>query len=82
MQQLESKHKSELSTHFRNQERELEQLWAFYERDQEKLRSRQKAETDQKVGVTLIYRLENFRLYIPCFKICSKSKLAPVKCME
>lgn len=55
MQQLESKHKSELSTHFRGQERELEQLWAIYERDLEKLRSRQKAETDQKVSEALLY---------------------------
>ncbi len=53
MQQLESKHKSELAAHFRGQEREVEQLWAIYERDLEKLRSRHKTETDQKVGTVL-----------------------------
>ena len=51
MQQLESKHKSELAAHFKGQERDLEQLWTYYDKDLEKLRSRQKAETDQKVRV-------------------------------
>ena len=50
MQQLESKHKSELAAHFKGQEREMEQLWAVYDRELEKLRSRHKAESEQKVS--------------------------------
>ena len=48
MQVLESRHKSELSTHYKSQERELEQLKTSYERDIERLRSRQRAEMDQR----------------------------------
>ena len=49
MQNLESRHKNELTAHFRAQERELETLWTNYERDLEKLRSKLKQEADQKV---------------------------------
>ena len=50
MQALESRHKSELSTHFRGHERELEQLWTSYEKELERLRSKLKQEADQKVS--------------------------------
>lgn len=49
MQNLESRHKNELTTHFRGQERELEQLWTSYEKELERLRSKLKQEADQKV---------------------------------
>ena len=49
MQNLESRHKNELTTHFRTQERELEQLWTSYDKELEKLRSKLKQEADQKV---------------------------------
>ena len=51
MQNLESRHKNELTTHFRAQERELEQLWTSYEKELERLRSKLKQEADQKVRV-------------------------------
>lgn len=50
MQQLESRHKSELANHFRAQEKELEQLRITYERELERLRSRHKAEQEQRVS--------------------------------
>lgn len=50
MQQLESRHKSELANHFRAQEKELEQLRINYERELERLQTRQKTEMDQRVG--------------------------------
>ena len=49
MQVLESRHKSELSTHYKSQERELEQLKSTYDRDLERFRSRQRAELDQRL---------------------------------
>ena len=49
MEVLESRHKSELITHYKSQERELEQLRSNYERDLERLRSRQRAEGEQRV---------------------------------
>ena len=57
MQNLESRHKNELTTHFRSQERELEQLWTSYDRELEKLRSKLKQEADQKVKFIKIYSL-------------------------
>ncbi len=67
MQQLESKHKSDLAAHFKSQEKEVEQLWAIYERDLEKLRSRHKTENDQKVSTVLAIRsLAVVTLYIHC----------------
>ena len=56
MQQLESRHKSELGTHIKGQERELEQLWGNYERDLERLRAKHRADLDQRVSSML--RLE------------------------
>ena len=53
LQALESKHKSELATHYRVQERELEQLRSTYDRELEKLRSRHKAELEQRVRKSL-----------------------------
>jgi len=50
MQQLESRHKAELSAHYRMQEKELEQLRSTYERELEKLRSKHRGEMDQRVG--------------------------------
>jgi hypothetical protein len=49
MQQLESRHKSELANHYRAQDKELEQLRITYDRELEKLRGRLKAEMDQRV---------------------------------
>lgn len=49
MQQLESRHKSELANHFRAQEKELEQLRITYERELDRLCSRHKAELEQRV---------------------------------
>jgi len=49
MQQLETKHKTELAAHFKGQEREMEQLWGVYDRDLEKLKTKHKSEGDQKV---------------------------------
>ena len=49
MQVLESRHKSELSAHYKSQERELEQLKTSYEREIERLRSRQRAEMEQRL---------------------------------
>ena len=49
MQTLESKHKSELSTLCRSQERELEQMRSAHDRDLEKLVSRVKGDRDQRV---------------------------------
>lgn len=49
MQQLESRHKSELANHFRAQEKELEQLRISCERELERLRSKNKAELEQRV---------------------------------
>ena len=49
MQNLESRHKNELTAHFRGQERELEQLWTSYDRELERLRSKLKQEADQRV---------------------------------
>ena len=53
MQNLESRHKNELTGHFRGQERELEQLWTTYDKDLEKLRSKLKQEADQKVKIII-----------------------------
>ena len=53
MQNLESRHKNELTGHFRGQERELEQLWTSYDKDLEKLRSKLKQEADQKVKIII-----------------------------
>ena len=50
MQQLESRHKSELANHFRAQEKELEQLRITYDREFERLRSKHKAELEQRVS--------------------------------
>ena len=52
MQQLESRHKSELANHFRAQEKELEHLRITYERELDRLRSRNRAELEQGVGVS------------------------------
>lgn len=49
MQQLESRHKSELANHFRAQEKELEQLRITYEKELERLCSRLKTELEQRV---------------------------------
>ena len=49
MQVLESRHKSELSAHYKAQERELEQLKSNYDREIDRLRSRQRAEMDQRL---------------------------------
>jgi len=49
MQQLESRHKSELANHYRAQEKELEQLRITYERELEKLRSRNRGDLEQRV---------------------------------
>lgn len=46
---LESRHKTELATHFRTQEKELETLKSTYEKEMERLRTRHKAESDQRV---------------------------------
>lgn len=51
MQQLESRHKSELANHFRAQEKELEQLRITYERELERLRSKHRTELEQRVCV-------------------------------
>lgn len=50
MQQLESRHKSELANHFRAQEKELEQLRITYDKELEKLRSKLKTELEQRVS--------------------------------
>ena len=49
MQQLESRHKSELANHYRAQEKELEQLRITHERELEKLRSRNRGDLEQRV---------------------------------
>ena len=54
MQQLESRHKSELANHFRAQEKELEQLRITYEKELEKLRSRHRTELEQRVGSVVL----------------------------
>ena len=56
MQNLESRHKNELTGHFRGQERELEQLWTSYDKELEKLRSKLKQEADQKVKIIIQHR--------------------------
>ena len=48
MQVLESRHKSELTAHYKSQERELEQLKSTYDRESDKFRSRQRGELDQR----------------------------------
>lgn len=55
MQQLESRHKSELANHFRAQEKELEQLRITCERELERLRTKLKTESDQRVWKLLMY---------------------------
>ena len=54
MQNLESRHKNELTAHFRGQERELEQLWTSYDKELERLRSKLKQEADQKVQLICV----------------------------
>ena len=49
LQQLESKHKSEMAAHFKSEDTELKQLKSMYEKELERLRSRHKTEMDQRV---------------------------------
>lgn len=50
MQQLESRHKSDLANHFRSQEKELEQMRITYEKELERLRSKHRTELEQRVS--------------------------------
>ena len=62
MQQLESKHKSELAAHFKSQEREMEQLWAVYDKELEKLKSKHKTESEQKVSPDCVVCVNSWSL--------------------
>ena len=50
MQQLESRHKSELANHFRAHDKELEQVRITNDKELERLRSRNKTELEQRVS--------------------------------
>lgn len=54
MEQLELKHRNEMSTLAKSQERDLEQLRTNYEKDLDKLRQSHKAEFEKKVSLLLI----------------------------
>ena len=50
MEQLEVKHKAELSSFMRNEERELEQLRTTFEKDLDKLRQSHKTDLEKRVS--------------------------------
>ena len=66
MQNLESLHKSELTVHFRNQEKEMESQWVNYEKELERLRSKLKHENNQKVKVLLFYSILANNMFGSC----------------
>lgn len=51
MQQLESRHKSDLKKHFSAQEKELEQLQVKFEKELERLRFKLRTKLNEKVYV-------------------------------
>ena len=64
MEQLEVKHRTELSSLVRNEERELEQLRMTFEKDLDKLRQSHKTELEKRVssGVQIVCKKLTFRL--------------------
>ena len=64
MEQLEVKHRTELSSLVRNEERELEQLRTTFEKDLDKLRQSHKTELEKRVSssVQIVCKKLTFRL--------------------